>query len=68
MIGESLEEGDYLLKPESGLMGSIEMFEDYDHFVAEDSFFYANFSSEYRAIFRKKGVLIVISDARFSKI
>lgn len=68
VAGESLELGDYLLKADSDVLGSIEMYEDYDHFVAGESFLYENFSGEYRIALRKKGVIVAICDATSGKV
>ena len=63
IAGENLKFGDYLLKAEPDTSGMVEMFEDYDHFVADDDFFYESFYGEYRLALRKQGVVVVIRDA-----
>lgn len=68
VAGESLELGDYLLTAEPDIHGSVEMYEDYDHFVAGESFLYENFLGEYRMALRKKGVVAVIDDACFRRV
>ncbi len=62
VAGESLKLGDYLLTAGDEIHGSVEMYEDYDHFTSGDSFRYNTFHGEYRMALRKKGVVIVIED------
>lgn len=59
VAGDNLELGDYLLKPEDD-DGVVEMFVDYDHFVADDDFFHVGFKGDYRIALRKQGVVVVI--------
>lgn len=68
VAGENLELGDYLLKTETDCFGMVEIFEDYDHFVADDDFLFNTFDAEYSLALRKKGVVIVIRDAVFTRI
>ena len=62
VAGESLELGDYLLIADPEVLGSVEMYEDYDYFVVGESFLYETFPGEYRMALRKKGVVAVVDD------
>ena len=67
IAGESLELGDYMLTADPEFFGSVEMFEDYDHFVSDDNFLFETFWGEYRVVLRKQGVVVVICDATFRR-
>lgn len=68
VAGESMEVGDYILKAEQDYAGDVEMYADYDHFVAGDSFLYKSFNGQYRLALRKEGVVVVICDAVGTRI
>lgn len=68
VAGESLELGDYLLTAVDEIQGSVEMYEDYDHFTEAESFRYDTFRGEYRMVLRKKGVVVVIEDVTCTRI
>ncbi len=68
IAGENLKFGDYLLKAEPDINGRVEMFEDYDHFISDDDFFYESFHGEYRLALRKQGVVVVVQRAMCTRI